>query len=64
MASSPPEHHMDRLGHRLGDRSCNSALATEKRLEKINSKRKGRHFRLHAAPIGCIGQSCVGDKGP
>ena len=38
MASSPPEHHVDRLGHRLGDCSCNSALATEERLEKSTPK--------------------------
>jgi hypothetical protein len=29
MASGPPEHHMDRLGRRLGDRSCNPVLAPE-----------------------------------
>ena len=40
MASSPPEHHMDRLGHRLADRSSNSALATEERLEKSTPKER------------------------
>jgi hypothetical protein len=29
MASGSPEHHMDRLGFRLGDRSCNFVLAAE-----------------------------------
>jgi hypothetical protein len=29
MASGSPEHHMDRLGRRLGDRSCNPVLAPE-----------------------------------
>jgi hypothetical protein len=29
MASGPPEHHMDRPGRRLGDRSCNPVLAPE-----------------------------------
>src|SRR5689334_11883319 len=32
MASGPPEHHVDRLGHRLAHRSCNFVLAAEKRL--------------------------------
>jgi hypothetical protein len=32
MASGPPEHHVDRLGHRLADRSGNFVLAAEKRL--------------------------------
>ena len=32
MASGSPEHHMDRLGLRLGDRSCNFVLAAEERL--------------------------------
>src|SRR6516165_6815117 len=32
MASGPPEHHVDRLGCRLADRSCNFVLAAEKRL--------------------------------
>jgi hypothetical protein len=32
MASGPPEHHLDRLGRRLADRSCNFVLAAEKRL--------------------------------
>jgi hypothetical protein len=32
MASGSPEHHMDRLGRRLGDRICNSVLAAEERL--------------------------------
>src|SRR6516164_4694601 len=32
MASGPPEHHVDRLGHRLADRSCNFVLAAENRL--------------------------------
>jgi hypothetical protein len=43
MASSPSEHHMDRLGYRLGDRSCNFVLAATKRLERSNSKR-GKAF--------------------
>src|SRR6516165_11156780 len=32
MANGPPEHHVDRLGRRLADRSCNFVLAAEKRL--------------------------------
>jgi hypothetical protein len=32
MASGSPEHHMDRLGLRLGDRFCNFVLAAEERL--------------------------------
>jgi len=32
MASGPPEHHVDREGRRLADRSCNFVLAAEKRL--------------------------------
>ena len=32
MAGSPPEHHMDRLGHRLGYRSDNHVLAPEERM--------------------------------
>jgi hypothetical protein len=37
MASDSPEHHMDRLGYRLGDRSDSSVLAAEERIE--NSRR-------------------------
>jgi hypothetical protein len=32
MASGSPKHHVDRLGHRLGDRSDNPALAPEERI--------------------------------
>ena len=32
MASGSPKHHMDRLGHRLGDRSRNPALAPKERI--------------------------------
>jgi hypothetical protein len=32
MASSSPEHHMDRLGRRLGGRSFDLVLAAEKRI--------------------------------
>jgi hypothetical protein len=32
MASGSPEHHMDRLGRRLGDRFCNPVLAAEERV--------------------------------
>jgi hypothetical protein len=36
MASGPPDHHMDRLGYRLGDRSGDLVLAAEERLENTN----------------------------
>jgi len=36
MASSPPEHNLDGLGYRLGDRSCDLVLAAEERLENTN----------------------------
>jgi len=38
MASSPPEHNMDGLGCRLGDRSGDLVLATEERLENITPR--------------------------
>jgi hypothetical protein len=38
MASSPPEHNMDGLGCRLGDRSGDLVLATEERLENITAR--------------------------
>jgi hypothetical protein len=64
MASSPPEHHMDRLGHRLGDHSCNSALATEKRLEK-STPMTGRHFRFARDACRLLQRTVgVGDEGP
>jgi hypothetical protein len=44
MASGPPEHHVDRLGRRLADRSCNLVLAAEKRL----ALRIGMALRGHA----------------
>ena len=36
MASGPPEHHMDRLGRRLGGRSFNLVLAAEERIGSPN----------------------------
>jgi len=38
MASGSPENHVDRLGHRLGDRSGNPTLAPE---ERIVTRRAG-----------------------
>ena len=63
MASSPPEHHMDRLGHHLGDRSRNSALATEKRLENQLQK-NGKAFSFARAYRLLQRTAGVGDKGP
>jgi hypothetical protein len=36
MASGPPKYHMDRVGRRLADRSCNFVLAAEKRLGRLS----------------------------
>ena len=68
MASSPPEHHMDRLGHRLGDRFCNSALATEKRLEKSTPNDEKAFsfardaYRLLQRTVVCRGQRSMSKK--
>jgi hypothetical protein len=40
MASGSPEHHMDRLGHRLGDRTRNPILAPEERIGSSNLTRR------------------------
>ena len=40
MASGPPEHHVDRLGRCLADRSCNFVLAAEKRLSGYDNIKK------------------------
>jgi hypothetical protein len=37
MASSTPEHHVDRVGHRLGDCYSDFVLAAEKRLNNADS---------------------------
>jgi hypothetical protein len=42
MASGSPKHHVDRLGHRLGDRFGNPALTPE---ERIGTRRvRGRNL--------------------
>jgi hypothetical protein len=45
MASGPPKYHMDRVGRRLADRSCNFVLAAEKRLGRLS--------------LACLPQQCV-----
>lgn len=57
MTGSSPEHHVDRLGHRLGDRSCNSAMAAKRRLKfksktnEIQKDRKGFSFAGDACKL-------------
>ena len=38
MASGSPEHHVGRLGHRLGSRSNNSVVAAQERIEALISR--------------------------
>jgi hypothetical protein len=53
MASSPPELHMDRLGYRLGARSCDLVLAAEERVGNTNPM-----VKLHQWSITLAGQLC------
>ena len=60
MASGPPEHHVDREGRRLADRSWNFVVAAEKRvvitglyrayLHGVTLSASGRYVRGTLAP--------------
>jgi predicted RNA-binding Zn-ribbon protein involved in translation (DUF1610 family) len=65
MASGSPEHHMDRLGHRLGDRSCNFVLAAEERLGRFLVPRVGQIIYIRACrqdDRNGTGAAAIGDK--
>jgi len=55
MASGPPEHHVDREGRRLADRSWNFVVAAEKRvglLARRNAERGGGTDQITELVIG------------
>jgi hypothetical protein len=53
MASGPPEHHMDRLGYCLGDRSGDLVLAAEERLENTNPM-----IKMHLWSVSLTARVC------